>query len=111
MIRYLRVLSYFLAILGCMALNADNSSASAIAIDNNGKLVIAGSTQNSQTQATEFAITRLNTDGTPDVTFNPSGAPLGSNSTTSLTDFFRYDSFRHASLSLALYTGQIRGRA
>ena len=28
-----------------------------------------------------------------------------------LTDFFGYDSFRHASLSLALYTGQIRGRA
>lgn len=84
MIRYLRVFSYFLVILGCMALKGDNSSASAIAIDNNGKLVIAGTTQNSQTMANEFAITRLNTDGTPDITFNPLGAPLGSNSTTPL---------------------------
>ena len=80
--RYLRFLSCFLGLLCLMSLKGDNSSSSAIAIDHNGKIVIAGSTQNSDTMATEFAIARLNADGTPDITFNPTGAPLGSNSTT-----------------------------
>lgn len=82
MIRYLRFLSCFFGVLCVISLQGDNSSSSAIAIDHNGKIVIAGSTQNSTTMANEFAIARLNPDGTPDITFNPTGAPLGSNSST-----------------------------
>ncbi len=41
----------------------------AVAVQSDGKLVLAGSTGNTSTGAVMFAIARLNSDGTPDSTF------------------------------------------
>ena len=57
------------------ALQANDSKANAITIDHNQKLVIAGMANNGTTN--DFAIARLNLDGTYDTTFNPAGAVPG----------------------------------
>ena len=50
--------------------NAD--AASAVAVQADGKIVIVGTAQITATDA-DFAVTRLNRDGTPDATFGPAG--------------------------------------
>ncbi len=49
----------------------------AVAIQQDGKIVAAGSILNSANQAIGFAATRFNVDGTLDVTFNSSGTQPG----------------------------------
>lgn len=61
------------------ALRANNSAASAITIDHNQKLVIVGTADNGTTN--DFALARLNLDGSRDVTFNPTGSVPGQTTT------------------------------
>ncbi len=54
---------------------ANNSTASAMAMDHNHKIVLVGVADNGTSN--DFALARLNLDGSPDVTFNPTGNVTG----------------------------------
>src|SRR5262249_1001076 len=51
----------------------DDDEVSAIAIQSDGKIVVAGSTNNSNTNNFDFALARYNASGTPDNSFDGDG--------------------------------------
>lgn len=53
------------------------SFATGVAVQADGKIVVAGSATNATDSTLDFAVTRLNTDGTADVTFSPELADFG----------------------------------
>ena len=65
-----------------------NDTARAVAIQYNGKIVVAGSTNNSIDF--DFAVVRYNTDGSLDTTFNPTGSISGIPGIV-ITDFTYFD--------------------
>lgn len=69
-----RYIKYCLFILFCyeQLIIANPTVANSIAIDNNNKIVIAGSFDNGET--TDFLLIRYNQDGSLDTSFNPEGA-------------------------------------
>ncbi len=56
---------------------AGNSTATAVALDANGNIVIAGMTDDPNDPITDGAVARLLPNGTPDLTFNPNGSQPG----------------------------------
>ena len=50
-----------------------DSQVDALAVQSNGKIVIAGPVQNAAGDSSDFGVARLNDDGTPDATFNGIG--------------------------------------
>ena len=59
------------------ALDDFNDRANAVAIQNDGKILLAGFTQSSFTSS-DFALLRFNTDGTADATFGTDGTVITS---------------------------------
>ncbi len=53
--------------------NTNNDKANGVAIDGAGRIVVVGSVDRSSAGDTDFAVLRLNADGTPDSNFNNSG--------------------------------------
>lgn len=69
------VSAFFICLAAISSVQANNSSASAIAIDQNQKLVLAGVADNGLNNV--FAVARLNLDGSPDTTFDATGITPG----------------------------------
>ncbi len=62
--------------LGSLAIGNGDDVAKAVALQPDGKIVVVGSARNGTVNQVDFAVVRLNTNGSPDASFNGNGKVL-----------------------------------